>query len=190
MDEDSSMERSRIPPEDSGHNAATMDSLIGVVAEATSIGSSYTQPGNTIELGNKETLKRSLYRGIESLSVTGGYTAECKWKKGIEDPRSKVTVKFKQEQSVFSRYGDEIQRLKTIKTVDSATFGALFGGWPRQYPRWVQDQLNGYDKGHMERICMVLAANPVANLTRRRAKSELSARRAGEMLVSCILLRA
>jgi hypothetical protein len=144
-------------------------------------------------LDDEKKLKSSLSMGSYTLSLEGGNMVKGEWKmtvSGLKNPWGKVTVKFEQEQSVFSCWDEEIQRPKTIMTVNSATFGELFKGWPRQYPRWVQDQLKGYDKGHMERICMVLAASPVANLTRRRAKSELSARRAGEMLVSCIVLRA
>jgi hypothetical protein len=188
----------------SSRDTGNMSSSV-VVQDLTSRDPSITESDHTVYVSDcaqspfergldaKKKLKSSLSMGSYTLSLEGGNMVKREWKmtvRGLKNPWAKVTVEFEQEQSFFSRYDEEIQRLKTIETVDSATFGELFKGWPWQYPRWVQDQLKGYDKGHLERICMVLAANPVADLTRRRAKSELSARRAGEMLVSCILLRA
>jgi len=186
MDEDSSAEISQMFPEEPG-NTATMNSPTGVGDEATSIGSSYTQPGNTIGLTDKETLNESLRRGTDSLTVYGGGTAIYKWKmtvSGLKNPWGKVTVEFEQEQSVFSCYDEEIQRPKTIKTVDSAMFGELFGGWPRDYPEWVQNELQSCGAGHKERSCLALAAKPRAELIKRRLK-ELSYSRAGEMLDRC-----
>lgn len=84
-------------------------------------------------LDDEKKLKSSLSMGSYTLSLEGGNMVKREWKmtvSGLKNPWGKVTVKFEQEQSVFSCYDEELQRPKTIKTVNSATFGELFKGWP------------------------------------------------------------